>query len=213
MGWEQLELEELAAELRRMACVESDEIVSALTMAKRILGVPVRVLGTLPTQACLTHDEAGRYRITIRRLEPESHFAVAHELGHWALREIAQADPPNEEELANRIAAALCVPSTLAKQVTKGVRRSHQFRPLAKATGVSETSAALRLRDLQDEARAVVTSRRRNLLGGFVGLEAARAIRLADEQESDPEIVTVRLRDVGIDSGRVQLFSKHAKRA
>jgi hypothetical protein len=202
---EQLELEGIAQRVRKLAGVEEDETVSSLTIARRVLGVPVRVLPTLPTQACLVWDH-DRYRILIRRLEREAHFAVAHELGHWALRELEGVAPADEEALANRFAGALCAPTHIVRAITKG-RRSHHFRPLAKATGLSETAAALRLREVRGDSLAVVTANQRNIMGGFAGLDHDRAVRLADQAERDPRIAVVRLRG-GIDEGRVQLYEK-----
>lgn len=208
MRWKQLELEFLAEEVRERAGVEPDEVVSSLTIAHRVLGAPVRVLPSLPTEAALVCRN-GAYSVVIRQLEREAHFAVAHELGHWAQREIAGWVVPEEEYNANYIGGAICAPWALVAKVRV---RDHTklFRPLAKAACISETSAALRLQAMLDEDRAIVTANHRFMLGRFNGIERGRAVRLADGEEVDPDVVVTPLRGSGIDRGRVQLFPKRA---
>jgi Zn-dependent peptidase ImmA (M78 family) len=205
MRGKQLELEFLAEEIRARAQVGPAEVVSSLVMARRLLGEPVRILPTLPTEASLVWRD-GKYSIVIRAIEREAHFAVAHELGHWAQRELAGWRDPNEENYANRIAAAVCAPRALVNKI-RSRDQAKLFRPLAKTACISETSAALRLQTLRDEDRAVITANHRYMLGQYRGIEPSRAIRLADGEEIDPNVDITPLRG-GIDRGRVQLFGK-----
>lgn len=205
MRGEQLELELLAEEIRGRAGLVDTEVVSSLTIARRVMGVPIQLLPTLPNEAALVWNE-GRYRIVVRSLEPETHFAVAHELAHWAQRELAHWQTPFEENFANRIAAAICAPRALVHSV-RHRDPARRFRPLAKVAHISETSASLRLQSVYDEDRAVVTARHRNVMGRCTGIDSERARRLADGQEVDEGVDVVPLRG-GIDRGRKQLFKR-----
>lgn len=73
--------------------------------------------------------------------------AIAHELGHWALRQTRTDD---SEAGADYVAAALLMP-------WREVRRAHDWRDLLTGRCVTETSALLRAGEVQATPVAVVT--------------------------------------------------------
>jgi hypothetical protein len=212
MRGEQLELERWAREVRRRAGFDELDLVSSLTIAKRAMGVEVLLNPSLHTQACLVTDADGFFRIVVRDLEAETHFAVAHELGHWALDAIARWKPPNEEAIANRLAAAICAPAVIVRAIVKREGRSvrRHLRPLARTTGLSQTAANLRASEVLDDERAVVTAAHQNVMvrsAGRYPWEPGWVIQVALKGERDERLETTKLHG-GIDAGRVALRLK-----
>lgn len=207
-----VELERLARTVRRLAGLDDLDLLSSLTIAQRVLGAPVRLVPSLETRACISMAD-GTYRIFIRALEREAHFDVAHELGHWALRELARYAGAEEERFANRIAGAIVAPGSAVKWATaQHGRGMRPIKPLANLTGISDTSANLRLSEVLGDDRWVATARRRNLLARVPsGRHPDRAALIAmafDEGPRIPGIVKTRLTPAGIDAGRVALKAK-----
>lgn len=204
----QRELEGLAREVRRRAGLNDDELALAPTIAERVLGRPIRIVPSLSTAACISFED-GRARILLREVRPDSNFDIAHELGHYALREIAGYSGADEERYANQIAAAMLAPS----EVVRAVRRRHggglrPIRPLACATLISQTSAQLRLGEVLEDERAVVTK------NGNVLVRSQGAFPWADVPIIDVArggqyrgLAKAKLRG-GIDEGRVALRAR-----
>lgn len=145
-------LEALAQEVRKRANLNDDELLLAPEIAERVLGPRNLALGAEETPARLDS-----LRIIVPRDHPDMNFAVAHELGEWALRDIAkfQGDDLTRERAANYIGAAILAPARL-------VQRAHRFYGervgfLARAFALSQTSLVLRLAEVSGDERAIVT--------------------------------------------------------
>jgi hypothetical protein len=145
-------LERLALEIRNLAGLDDDDMELAPAIAMRVLGPDSVVFGLQGTASRLDG-----LRIFVPPDHPDLNFAVAHELAEWGLRDIARfgGTHASKELAANYVAAALLAPPAT-------VRRAHahfgeRLRPLAKAFGLSQTSAALRLAEVLCDERAIVT--------------------------------------------------------
>jgi hypothetical protein len=99
----------------------------------------------------------GQPRIMVKRNAPDGRFVVAHELGHWAIRHVAQATLTiaEEERAANVFAATLLAPRAL-------VTKAYSFfgeapSTIAERLHISQTSTVLRLGEVRGDPRAVVT--------------------------------------------------------
>lgn len=219
MRGEQLELERIASELRRRSQVTSDAVVMSPTLAERILGVPVAVAPTLRTSACLARVGKS-YRVFIRAVGPDTNFDIAHELGHYGLRVIAGYQGPDEERLANRVAACLLAPREIVQSVVRTHGRAlRSIRPLARTVRISQTAAQLRLGEILEDERAVVTKTGNVLLRSQGTLDWS-TIPVVAVARGDVAIEVVRERDLGwrglararlrggIDEGRVALRAK-----
>lgn len=148
----------MAAELRRLAELAVDDNELASTIAVRVLGPDGLTLDPeLQGPAYLRRRTDGGYQIVVRAGLPDVRFAIAHELGHFAIREIARAaiDPVAEERAANYLGAAILAPPDM-------IARAHahygeRLRSIARTFGLSQTSAQLRLAEVIGDERAVVT--------------------------------------------------------
>ena len=157
MKGEQLELEGLAAEVRRRAGLSPDDFEVASRIAARVLGAQAVCLDReLATPAHLQQTEDG-WQIVVNPGAPDIRFHVAHELGEWALKTIARFSGTAEERerAANRIAAAILAPEP-------EIRRAHatfgeRVKPIAAHFDLSQTATVLRLAEVVGDERAVVT--------------------------------------------------------
>ena len=199
-----VEIEALAIEIRRAAGANDEAVVAVVDIVTHWMGegaivVVERMLG----RAALIrrHD---RHAIALRKGAPDLRFAVAHELGHWVLRFIANLalEHAEEERAANTFAAALLAPPPL-------VRRAYEFFGenlglAADKLHVSQTSLALRLGEVRGDPRAVVTRSghvfTRNASTTLTRERAADAAR----GRAPRGLAKARLRG-GIDEGRVAL--------
>lgn len=190
-----------------MAGLGAEELVDAGEFAVRLVGEDsIVVLDRLAAGARLRRTADG-YRIELRDGLPDINFACAHEVAHWALREVWRYDGPDEERFANHLGAALLMPRTVVLAVVRRYGRGlRPVRPLAIMGQVSETAAQLRLAEVIGDERAVLT-RTGNIL-----------VRNADSVDwKDPSILATRGINVehhalvkarlrgGIDEGRVAL--------
>ena len=160
------EVEGLAAKMRKRAGLPRDRIVDAGELAVRLLGANcLVVLERLAVGARLRRTHDADYIIEIRDNLPDVNFCVAHEVAHWGLAEVARYVGPDEERLANSLAAALLAPA----QIVKGIVAQHglmlgSMKPLAQLARISQTSANIRLSEVLRDERAVLTARNGNVL-------------------------------------------------
>lgn len=197
------ELERLAGEVRRLAGLSDDDLELAPDIAGRVLGPRGVVFGAPGTPARLDG-----HVIIVPPDHPDLNFAVAHELGEWALREIAGYSGPHteRERAANFVGAAILAPrpTVLRAYAYFGER----VRTLSRAFALSQTSVVLRLAEVRKDERAVVT---RN---GHVLLRTHGAFPWANVPIVDVArgakwrgLAKTRLRG-GIDEGRVAIRLK-----
>jgi hypothetical protein len=196
-----------------MAKLGSDEVVDAFEFAIRLIGPKsVVVLDRLAVGARLRRSDDGDYTIELRDELPDINFACAHEMAHWALREVWKYSGNDEERLANRLGAALLMPKTLVEGVVRwrggGLR---PVAPLARMVEVSQTAAQLRIAEVIGDERAVVT-RSGNLI-----VRNAAAVDWSDPRIPQTLRPGVRhpglaksLLHGGIDEGRVALTVRRA---
>jgi hypothetical protein len=208
---ENKELESLARELRRLAGLDGDQVVLAPRIVEGVLGVPVRVAPTLSTAACLAHEN-GRFEILIREVTPDTNFDIAHELGHYALKEIGRYVGPEEERYANQIAAILLAPQEVVRHACRAYGRSLRvIAPLAQTVRISQTAAHFRLGEVLQDARVVLTQRHGNVLvrsvGKTVDWTQVPIAEVARGKTKWKGIVRAELRG-GIDEGRVALRAR-----
>lgn len=135
-------------------------------------------------EACGVEVRAWKYHFGMRNGDaiwyPEAapierrQFIVAHELGHWLLEDYG-FDPDNEER-ANRIAAAITMPRDLFR-VSARLAPS-RVEDLSRRYHVDQTAVVLRLAEVQvRHASIVVTPRKVHARGVDWELPGAGAIR------------------------------------
>lgn len=207
MRGEQLKLELLAAEVRRRAGLNEDDNELATTIATRLLGPNgITIDPELRGPAYLRRRSDGGYQIVVRPNLPDVRFAIVHEIGHYAVRELStlRLDPTSEERAANYLAAAILAPPTM-------IRRAHAFygerlRLIARAFGLSQTSTVLRLAEVLSDERAVVT-RSNNVIVRGASWARVPVIAIARGKLRWKGLSKAPLRG-GIDEGRVALRVK-----
>jgi hypothetical protein len=199
------ELELIAQELRAIAELADDDIRHAPVIAARVLGERgVRLLPSGPPIAYLDGET-----VLVSRDHPDMNFAVAHELGEWALKYLAnfKGTHAERERAANYIAAAMLAPKPT-------VERAHRYygerlRALAETFGVSKTSMTLRLAEVRRDERAVVT-KNGHVLVRTQGTFPWAQIPVLDVARGESQwrgLAKTSLRG-GIDEGRVALRAK-----
>lgn len=204
----QLELEFLAQEVRRIAGLGDDENALATTIATRVLGTDgVALDPQLQGPAYLRRRVDGGYQIVVRPTTPDMRFALMHEMGHYAIREIAHVTlgAVDEERAANYLAAAILAPADTLRRAYvfygEGLRR---LRPLAKAFGMSQTSMHLRLAEVLGDGRAIVTANNNNILSRGATWITIPVLKLASGETRRPDVQKATLHG-GIDEGRIAL--------
>ena len=202
---EQLSLEFLAREVRDRARISPVEVVSAPRIALRLLGpTSVRVVPHLSTRACLA-KVGGGHRIFVRANSPDANFDVAHELGHWALREVAGYVGDDEEALANLVGAALIAPPPAMRAAYDAFGKAPAR--LAKCFAFSQTAALLRIAEVRGDELAIVTKNANVMLrtqGRFPW--AVDDARRWARGRAPRDVVKVRLTGA-FDQGRVALLA------
>lgn len=206
MDGSQLEL--LASEVRRRARLDADENELATTIATRVLGpTGIALDPELAGAAYLRRHTDGGFQIVIRPTISDVRFAIMHELGHYAVREIARVrlTPIEEERAANFLAAAVLAPPEAVRRVYAhfGSDLRH-LEAIAKTFGLSQTSAQLRLAEVIGDERAVVTANNGNVLVRGKGWKALPVLSVARGELRRPDIAKSTLRG-GIDEGRIAL--------
>ena len=200
-----LSIEALALDLRRGAGFLDDENVFVSEVIAHWLGDDgVELVPTMLGRAALIRAN-GRYRIVAKSGATDLRFALAHELGHWALRVHAGATfdhRASEECAANTFAAVLLAPGALVQKAYAFFGERHET--IATKLSISQTATVLRLGEVRGDPRAVVTRsghvfvRNQNAV-----LDGPRAVRAA-RGVAGRGLAKARLRG-GIDEGRVAL--------
>jgi Zn-dependent peptidase ImmA (M78 family) len=201
------DLEDLARAVRRMAGLSDDELPTAPVIVARVLGPDtIQLVPELHGYGYLQRTEDGSFRILVRPDRPDLNFTIAHELGHWALRELAgfQGEVVEEERAANYLAGAILAPPPM-------VHRAHsqwgeKVRTIARAFGVSQTAMVLRLAEVRQEERAVVT-RTGNVLARGMLWSRVPVVDIARGDRRWRGLAKATLRG-GIDDGRIALRVK-----
>lgn len=147
-----VELEEIAEALRERAGFGPDDTPLAAEVAIELLGEDGLVFGA---------DEAG-FRLSREGVifvppnAPEKNWGIAHELGELGLRLVGYTGiGMAKEAAANYIAAAVLAPR---HQVVAAYRHyGERLRTLSRAFGMSQTAVVLRLGEVLEDERAVVT--------------------------------------------------------
>lgn len=152
------ECERLALEVRARAGLGPLDVEPTNRTAARLLGPRgVRVIPRFTTIAALVRVN-GETFIVMQRDARDANFVIGHELGHWALREIARYSGPEEERLADRIGAAIVAPpAALRKAASWYGERS--YRELALAFMATRSLVALRLAEVFCRETALVAPR------------------------------------------------------
>lgn len=209
MKGEQLELEELAREVRRRAGLADDELEYATLIAARVLGPQGITKNPNMHGAAILRRTIDGWQIVINPNGPDVRFSIAHELGEWALKTLAKFEGTEveRERAANYIAAAILAPEQVVKRAHAAV--GERIRVLASEFGLSQTSMVLRLAEVRGDERAVVT-RTGNVLIRTQGTFAWADVPIIDVARGSTRwrgLSKAQLRG-GIDEGRVALRVK-----
>lgn len=154
---EQLEFELLAREVRRRAGLHDDDLELATRIAGRLLGPRAIALEPKLAGAAYLRKTKDGWQIVANPRSKNVRFHIAHELGEWALRTLAQfdGDELSRERAANYIAAAILAPESALRKAH--ARVGEQIRELASQFQMSQTAIVLRLAEITGDERAVVT--------------------------------------------------------
>lgn len=148
------DLEALAQDVRARARVRAPEVIDAITIARRVLGAGRvhRVPGFSTTGMLVPVD--GEYRIFVRRHAADENFILAHELGHWALRQ-ARYVGPDEETFANHIGAAIIASPTALRAAY--AHHGENLPAIARVFAATQSFVVLRLAEVRRDERALVS--------------------------------------------------------
>lgn len=206
MKGEQLDLELLAKEVRRRAGLADDEVELATRIAARVLGPDAVALDPELRGAAYLRRTIDGWQIVVNPGARDIRFHVAHEIGEWALKTLAQFNGTEvaRERAANYLAAAILAPEA-------AVRRAHarvgeRLRVLATQFGLSQTSVVLRLAEVRGDERAIVT-RTGNVLIRTQGAFPWASVPIVDVAAPGGKWVGLAKAELrgGIDEGRVAL--------
>jgi hypothetical protein len=203
---DRIDLDDLAMAVRRRAGLEDDDFAIATDIAVALVGR--RNLIVDPELAGSTYFRCigGEYQIVLRLDAPDVRFRVTHEAAHVALRAIAEVQlaPADEERAANYLAAAILAPRDLVKNAH--THFGERPRRMAKLFGLSQTAMVLRLAEVLEDERAVVTRSGNVLFRSSGGLQWSDipAVDIARGEVCWKGLAKAQLRG-GIDEGRVAL--------
>lgn len=199
----------MARAVRKLARLDEDELENAPEIVERVLGPnTIAIVPALRNHGYLQR-RGSDYRILVRPDNPDLNFTIAHELGHWALRELAgfRGAPADEERAANYVGAAILAPPTVVR--TAHAIWGERVRRLSRTFGLSQTSMVLRLAEVRLDERAVVTR------DGNVIIRTNGAFPWTDVPIVDVALGERRWRGLakanlrgGIDEGRVALRAR-----
>ena len=202
-----VELERLAMDVRDRAGLAQDEVELAPRIAIRLLGPQgIARVADLSTTAYLVRLDDG-YRIVALAGAADLNWSIAHEIGHWALAEIAQfRGPPAEEETyASLLGTAILAPMGAVRAAHAAFGDDENVARVASTFHVSQKSAWLRLGETLRDDRATINrgDRLRVRFGSTYPWETV-GVDLARSKRPLPGLARTRLRG-GIDSGCVAL--------
>lgn len=203
---EQLELELLAREIRRLAGLDDEDFELATRIAARVLGPGAVALDPAMHGVAYLRRTIDGYQIVVNPGAQDVRFNVAHEIGEWALKTMARFEGTEveRERAANYIAAAILAPEGAVRRAHRAV--GERLRALADRFGLSQTSMALRLAEVRGDERAVVTKTGNVLLrtSGALDWTQIPIIDVARGAAKWRGLARAELRG-GIDEGRVAL--------
>jgi hypothetical protein len=154
-------VELVVRELYERAHLEMSEAHGAVRVATAILGAEcVRLVPpqAIPGNAALAWSRRGAAMYIRAGLSPrEVNHAAAHELAEWKLQ-IAGYSGADAEEVAGRIAAALCVPRPAFERARRHIGDS--IHALSGCFAVSQSLMALRFGECVGRATALLTTAR-----------------------------------------------------
>lgn len=205
------DLEELASDVRRRARIGPQARALATDIAVALVGERGVIIDPELAGSAYVIQRGDRFRIIFRLDAPDIRFRLMHECAHVALRKLAKLElsPEDEERAANYVAAAIIAPrgQVLCAYADLGERP----RTMAAIFGLSQTAMVLRLAEVLEDERSVVTTGRttgeRNVLvrnAREVDWSDPEIIVEADRRRRHPKLAKTRLRG-GIDEGRVAL--------
>jgi hypothetical protein len=201
------DVEALAVEVRERAGLAEDDYVDVIELVHRLLGAgALRLEPDLAALARLARRR-GKYVILVRPRQHDFRFRVVHEVAHWALRELAAVtlSLAQEERAANRLAGAvLSAPSMVQRAFDFYGPDLEHLAQIARAFGVSQTSAQIRLGEVIGDERAILTRRGNRIIESRGAVEWDR-IDLGAEAvsaEGKPGLAKAPLFG-GLDDGRV----------
>jgi hypothetical protein len=151
----------------------------------------------------------GGWLIAFRPNAPDLNFVIAHECGHLALRlaEIA-VDDAQEEDRANRIAAALLAPKDALEVALK--ESGERLAPVARHFGMTQSSVALRVGCARDESAAVVAPTHVHAVG-TLSAHPDREIRAMSLAKTLPADMRLARLTGSYDKGRVAIQTRRAR--
>lgn len=217
MKGEQLELEQLALRIRERAGLAEDDFADAVGIVTRLLGPTaivydehIRLLADreLHHQATyLRRRPDGTFEIAIRPGAPDLRFRLLHEVAHVELASMGFS-LADEEKAANYVAAAVMAPAQMMRRAHDHI--GERLKPIAKAFGLSQTATQLRLGEVLEDERVVVTK------NGNVFVRSQGAFPWADVPIVDVARSGVRWKGLakaqqlrgGIDEGRIALRAR-----
>lgn len=197
------QVEGLAREVRRAAGAKDDEILALAAVIAHWMGArSVELVDRMIGRAALVTVD-GQSRIMALRSAPDLRFAIAHEFGHWVLRQIAHLvlEHAEEERAANTFAAAILAPAPLVQRAFAYYGEDHGV--MASQLRMSQTSTVLRIAEVRGDERVVVTRNGNVLARNTVVIPRERAVD-AVRGRAPRGLAKARLRG-GIDEGRVAL--------
>jgi hypothetical protein len=176
-----MDLEGLAEEVRARAGLPETDGVFASTLARRILGEDgVILVAGQCADAYLLEREDGGHQIAIRCGCPDVRQAISRMLALHAIRFIAQISVTAtvEDRMMRALAPALLAPASVVRSAHRAFGSGLRHLPrLAKAVGLSQASAHLRLAEVvQGENRAILGGSRPLYRGEGWGEERGRRV-------------------------------------
>lgn len=189
------DIEGEAGVLYRSTGFELDEPAPMLELARRALGrgcvlqVHARAI---PGDACLA-TVGGERRLYLRRgLSPErARWAIAHELGHWALG--VDSSSRENEDNCDALAAALVAPRAAFRAALREC--GDRYHKLAVWFQTTESCAALRLGEVTGDPLALIAPARVRVRGSEFVWPGEAELRQLAAKPRVPGVRKARLRD------------------
>ena len=200
----QLELESVAKQVRRAVGMRADDFADAVRITTSFLGEDAIVYDDeLEGPAYLRRRVDGTYEVALKPGVPDVRFRLLHEVAHVAVRRFLTTKLPIdvEERAANYVAAAIIAPAALMRRALAHFGSEFAaIRPIAKAFGMSPTSAELRIGEVVGGERGVATKSGRLIVLSFGPTQFSFPWREASAEGRDPLVTSIlaKARDRGI---------------